>query len=585
MSSVTQPSEMPAVEAQYARPLASSRRPRRWWAIGAVVVVVVALVAWLAISRKAGMTLIPAGANRAMFYTVKPVDLHITLTEDGELKPAHSIELKDEVEGQTTIRFIVAESTRVKKGDLLVELASDKLTERIDSAEFEIKNLQDSLDTARTELNIERERSASEIEKAETALMLARTDKEKYVKGDYPKAKKAIEISIEETKLRLDRKEEELNKNEDLAERGFVTKAKIDQIKLEKRTLELELQQHELSMKILEEYERPMMEKRLDSATAQAESARKSTIARMESQVKKAKDKVKQLEDQLAMKHDKLARLKDQLAKCKIVAPTDGIVQYPDSGWSFRGGDQVTVGSQVYLGQTLVVLPDTSKMVVSTRVHEADRHKITEGMQCLVTVAAVPDQTFTGHVTKIARFADSANRWLNPDLKEHTTEIELDPTDAPLSPGDSAKVVIFIDHISGALAVPVQSVYVRGARSFVFVDQGGRTKPVEVKVGAATDDMIQIVSGVAAGQRVHLNPDERLVAMLPAPDTGKPGPVRAGKRPKRPARAHGNKPTKPTTPYRTSEVKAASKTEADAKATAETEAKAEPATKTDAAGS
>jgi len=219
------------------------------------------------------------------------------------------------------------------------------------------------------------------------------------------------------------------------------------------------------------------------------------------------------------MCEDDLNRLKEQRDKCKIFAPVEGVVQYPSGGHGWRDENRIIPGETVYEGQTMVVLPDTSQMIVETRIHEADRHKCEEGLECLVTVPAVPGTTFTGRVSKIARYADSANRWLNPELKEHTTEVLLDETDAGLSPGDSAEIKILIDNVSNVLAVPVQCVFSRGSRSFVFGKRGGDFEPVEVELGHSSTTMVEVAKGLSTGDEVLMHADEELLAMLPAPST------------------------------------------------------------------
>ena len=102
-------------------------------------------------------------------------------------------------------------------------------------------------------------------------------------------------------------------------------------------------------------------------------------------------------------------------------------------------------------------LPDTSKMIVAVRVHEAKTDKLEMGQFARIEVEGYPDRQFSGKVTKIAVLADTQNRWLNPDLKEYETEITLDPTDITLKPGVTAYVEIVVETVENALAVPVQS--------------------------------------------------------------------------------------------------------------------------------
>lgn len=510
----------PVAPVYVALPAAPRRGLRAWRGLGLLAGLAGAggLGAWAFGDSLRSLLRGPGAGSDQLTYTVKPIDLDITLTEDGELKPKHSIEIKCEVEGQSTILFLVAESTRVKPGDLLVELSSDTLVERIEREEVELRKAEADLRAAREDLEIQRSQNASDERSARIALEVAELELRKYLEGDYPQRVKEIEIAIEQDRLELARNQDQLEKNRRLKEKDYVTQSKIDQLELEVRRSEMSTEKNQLALKTLNEYERPKfeMQKRADVESAREELER--VRQRAASKETQARTRVEQNESLLKISQTRFARLKDQLAKTKMYAPVEGVIQYPVEGgrWSF-GEARVTVGARVNEGETLVILPDTSQMIVSMRVHEADRHFVSEGTQCIVKVPAVPGRTFSGTISKIAKFADSANRWWNPELKEHATEILLDATDAPVQPGDSAEIRILIDTLQDVLAVPVQCVYTRGSRSFVFVPGALDAQVREVKLGRANTSMIEIASGLESGERVAMHADERMVAKLPAP--------------------------------------------------------------------
>ena len=508
------PTTVPLVETPYAASRPAKRSPARRWLIGGGIVVVIAGLLGL---RQTGawqwLTGAPLGG--ASVFVVQPADLQIVLSEDGELKARESIELRNEVEGASTILFLVSESTRVKKGDLLVELASDELKERLEQEQLTLSTTRAAYEAAVQELEITRNENASKLKKCTIDRDVAELELRQYLEGEFPKQVTEAAINIKQTELEIDRKNDELEKNKRLFEQKFVTQSKIEQLNFELEKLNMTLDKHRLAKTILLEYDRPKVEKQKRSALEQAEQELERERARSESRERQAIAKSEEQKGTLAMREKRVTRLEEQLRKTKVLAPIDGVVQYPsDSGW--RMNDSVlAVGQKVYEGQTLLILPNTTQMIVSMRIHEADRHKVAEGMPVQVRVPAVPGQIFTGRISKIARFADSAHRWLNPNLKEHATEILLDQTDAPVSPGDSADIRIFIDQLSNVLAVPVQSVYTRGTRSFVFVGGLGEPRLTEVKLGQASTSMVEVSSGLSAGDRVLMRADEKHLAMLP----------------------------------------------------------------------
>ncbi|MGE0480779.1 MAG: efflux RND transporter periplasmic adaptor subunit [Phycisphaerae bacterium] len=491
-------------------------RARRWMILSAVLLVALVPLALLGSNSFFDRFLTRAGWSGGV-HEVQPVTLNIVLTENGELKPKKSVDVKCEVEGQSTLLFVVPESTRVAKGDLLVELASDQLVEKLETEEIELRKARTDLEAATQELAITRNENASKIKKAEIDLEVARLDLEQYLKGDYEKALKSADIDIQQTQLDITRKKDELRKNKALAEKGFVTPSKLEELEFDLQKTQLALEMNQLTKRILLEYDRPKAEKLRTSAVEQAEQELEREKARSDSREKQAVAKEEAARAQLGVRETRIGRVRRAVERCKIYAPADGVVQYPADEGNWRSNSsRIAAGEKVYEGQTLIMLPDTTQMVVSTRIHEADRHKVREGLRCIVTVPAVPGKTFNGTIAKITQFADSAHRWLNPDLKEHATEILLDETNAPISPGDSAEIRILVEDVANVLAVPVQSVFARGSRTFVFVLRGGAPEPQEVKVGRASTTLVEVVSGLSAGDRVLMQANEGLLAKLPS---------------------------------------------------------------------
>lgn len=515
-----------AVRPRGVRPAAAQHRRRRWIAAGATVGVVLLVLAAAAGPLGVWPRLLGTTDEATDVYRVVPTILNVTLEEEGELKPVNSVDIKCEVQGQNmTIQWIVPESSAVKKGDLLVRLAADELKDRVEMEEIELKKITAGLEEARQALEITRSENASAIKRAEIDLQVAELEYTRYVEGDYAKARQSIEIAIKQTEIDIAQRNDELEKSRRLFEREFISRSEIKKLEdaLEKAQMTLRL--NKLEADILDNYELPKNKIQKQSAVQRATEELEREKQRAASRERQADARVADQAQTLDIRTRRFERLKDQLAKCEICAPVDGVVQYGGGGSRQRwyGGNRIAVGERVYDGQTLITLPDTSQMMVATRIHEADRHKIREGLTCLVRVPAVPGQTFTAKLTKIAQFADSEGSWWNPNLKEHAAEAVLTTTAPELSPGDTAHVEILIEEIPDVLAVPVQSVFVRGAKRFVFVRDGADAAPVEVKVGRTSTTMIEITEGVAAGSEVMMAADEQMLAKLPMPGTGENG--------------------------------------------------------------
>jgi HlyD family secretion protein len=521
----------PAAEAtSYAAPpQAARRRSRRWLKIGFAMVLIVLIGA----SAAGPLGLWDRVFNRAKpdgdVYVVRPTTLNVVLKEDGELKPVNSVDVKCEVQGQgmsrsLTIKWIVEESAHIEKGELLVELASDEMQDRVETEEMELRRIASKLEEVEQALMITRSENASAIRKAEIDLQVAELELKRYTEGEHEKQLKEIKIAIQQAKMNVSQLEEELENSRILKEKDFVTEVRIRELEDSLTKAKMTLEKHVLAERILEEYERPKNEIQKRSAVERATEELAREKQRAQSREKQALARVEDQRETLKIRQGRLDRTKAQLEKCKIYAPVDGMVQYGESGgrrwWS---NNRIGPGEQVNPGQTLLSIPDTSQMMVTTRIHEADRHRVGEGMTCLVRVPAVPGQTFVGRLSKIAQFADSERSWLNPDLKEHSAEILLEETDAPLSPGDTAHVEILVEEIQDVLAIPVQCVFARGPKRFVFVREGHRVEPMEVETGRSSLTMIEVIEGLTNSQQVVMAPTEKMLASLPMPGTGEAG--------------------------------------------------------------
>lgn len=500
-------------------PRAVGRRRRRWL-LPAILLAAAALLALVLYPLVRG--LFTAAPDTGTLHVVQRGPLSITLQEDGELKPVDSVDIKCEVQGQNvTIQWIVPESTAVKKGDLLVRLAAEDIRERVLSEELELRTARGAVEEAEQALLITESENASKLRKAEIDREIAALDLRKYNEGDYPKALTTIDLNIQQTELDIKQKEEELRKSRELLAQEFISRFRIEELELALQKSQMTLEMYKSERAVLESIEQLKNVKQKESTLQQAIEELEREAKRGNSRLQQARLKVNTLGDALRNREMRLNRLKDQLAKAEIHAPTDGIVQYGEGGGMFRwGGNRIAVGERVFDGQTLITLPDTRRMKVSTRIHEADRHRIREGLVCLVRVPAVPGRTFTGSVSKITQFADSERTWWNPDLKEHETEILLDGNDAALSPGDSAQVEILIEEVPDVLSVPVQSVFARGPRRFVFVRRRTGAEPAEIEVGRSSSTLIEVTRGLSPGDRVLMAADEQLLALLPVPAAG-----------------------------------------------------------------
>ncbi len=498
------------------REAAPPARPRkRVWRRPVVIVVLLAATGVAVYYGFGGR----GGAKRdsdIQLFKVTRRSFPVILQEKGELLAARSIDIRSELEGRATIIYLIDEGTHVKKGDLLVELASDEIDDKIRDAEIKVALAKAAAEASEKELEILRDKNASEKEKADLTLWLAEHAVEKFKEGEAAQLRQADQLALEKARYVLQRAEDRLKDSEELYEQGYITRLELEADKFEKYQAQIELQKADLALKVTEKYTVPMglQEKQAAVEEARREQARQRTAAGA-SEAKALAD-VQAKKSELNLSEEKLSKYRDQKIKAKIVAPEEGLVAYArDRDWHGSDSNRIETGATVHERQQLIELPDTSQMKVVLRIHEAKTERLKVGLPATVEIEGFSGRRFTGRVSKIAVLADSRNRWLNPNLKEYETEILLDGKFTELKPGTTARVQILIAELQNVLAVPVQSVFGKGGQYYVFVDERGTARPVEVKLGLSSNEYAEIRSGLNEGQMVRLAVTDEMKLALP----------------------------------------------------------------------
>lgn len=160
-----------------------------------------------------------------------------------------------------------------------------------------------------------------------------------------------------------------------------------------------------------------------------------------------------------------LRKLTDVLGKTEYVAPFDGIV----TNLPVREGETVVIGIQNSPGSTLMTLADMSVVTAEVRVDETDIVNVKLGESADVTIDALPDQVFKGHVTEIgdqalvrsSGVATSQTTAGTQEAKDFKVVITVDNPPQNLRPGFSTTAKITTASKSNVLALPIQALTIR----------------------------------------------------------------------------------------------------------------------------
>ncbi len=174
----------------------------------------------------------------------------------------------------------------------------------------------------------------------------------------------------------------------------------------------------------------------------------------------------------------------------------DRIVRAPFSG--VVGLREVSVGGLVRPADPIATLDDTSVIKLDFTVPERFVSSLEAGLPVAATTAAYPDEVFEGLVAQI----DSR---IDPVTRSVTVRAEIDNADGRLRPGQLMGVEIRRD-LRQSPAIPGSALVRYLDDTFVFVLQTGErgvsVRQTEVELGRRSGDLIEVVSGLEAGQEI-----------------------------------------------------------------------------------
>lgn len=156
-----------------------------------------------------------------------------------------------------------------------------------------------------------------------------------------------------------------------------------------------------------------------------------------------------------------------------------------------------TIGELVSPEDTLFTLADLSEVWLWIDLYERDLAHVEVGDRVEVRLDAWPEESFRGELAYVADEIDPASRVVR-------ARVDLPNRKRRFKPGMFARVALATGEApSAVLTAPRTAVQRDGSESIVFVRTGpGRFERREVAIGRTTDDLVEILGGLAAGDEV-----------------------------------------------------------------------------------
>src|SRR5215207_762493 len=233
------------------------------WIVAAVAICAAALIAFRKWSAPQ--------AEQNQFHKVRRGDMLISVVEGGALKAVKESIIRSEFEGISRIISIVPEGTYAKQGDVLVELDSSELKDRVNQQEVTYQNNDFSFIQAKENLSIQHSLVDSQIKEAELRVVFAKSDLEKYIEGDAPQQINTATNAILIRKEQSQRAKDKLEWTQQLFKKGYASKSELEADGLSATQARIAVEQAEEDLRLFRKYDLPKSQRRLKSSWEQSE--------------------------------------------------------------------------------------------------------------------------------------------------------------------------------------------------------------------------------------------------------------------------------------------------------------------------
>jgi HlyD family secretion protein len=291
---------------------------------------------------------------------------------------------------------------------------------------------------------------------------------------------RTMQAGVEHDKSDLARMKADLDRSESLYKEGLGAKQDYE---LKKFTFEAQLSAIQQS------------EARVTQARAQREQ-QAATLSSMQRRI--------------TMARASLVRINDVLHKHNSYAPLDGVV----TNLPVRAGESVVPGLQNQTGTLIMTIADMSLITAEVKVDETDIVNVKLGQVAEITIDAVPNRTFNGHVTEIGDtailrstgVAASQSAISSQEAKDFKVVVAMDDPPDEVRPGLSCTAKITTATRQNVLTIPIQALTVRQKGDLEPKSASGSGTQTAAKLDPAAEkarkEEVQGVFVVSNGQAV-----------------------------------------------------------------------------------
>ncbi len=430
--------------------------------------------------------------------------------ESAEMAP---VKLETKAWTDLTVLEAVAHGARVKKGEPLVKLDTEKLLEQIKELEQEQPAATIALDTAVAELANLEESTPLKMDTAKRTHRVANEELTYFESTGRAQREKNSRFNLKSAEQRLQNAKEELQqlekmyKADDLTEETEEIILKRQKFAVEVAELGLEssklLNERDFKTLIPREHETLKASKKdQDQAFALSEQTLPKALAKKRFDLDKLKRDQKKAEK-------KLADLKKDLDGMSITAPMGGMVYYgacENGKWTTGGSvaKKLVPTGKLSANEVFITLVNPEKLQLRAVATEADLANLKSGLKGTAAPVSAPDKKLSVKLEEIGFIPQPGGGY------EAILSFQKEPG-LRLMPGMNAKVSLGESSRADTLLAPKDSVFTEGKKHVVYLSrEDAKPEKRTVKIGENDGKMVEVLDGLEEGDKILISkPDSR----------------------------------------------------------------------------
>lgn len=478
----------------------------------ALVVVLLGVAAWRTYARRQAARREAAAAQQASAIPVKigqvvVGDLESVLRVTGSVVPDHKAALASKIPGKV-VAVTVEAGDPVVAGQVVVRLDDSDIRAQVSQARAAVQAAQAARGMAQARLDLalagarpqERRQAEENVAQARAAVSAAEQALQALRKGAREQERAQVEQAVRQAQAGRDNAEANLRRAESLFRSGAIPEQQLDLARTQQKVAEAQYRTAKEQLDLVRIGARPeeirAAEERVKQAQAAAQIAEQQLSlvregARPED-LRTAREQVNQAQAAVAQAKAALEAAQVALDSTVIRSALSGQVAQRE----------VDPGQTIMPSQPLLVVVDNRQVYVQARVSEDDIRKVRPGQAVRVEADAYPGELLAGTVSDILPAAQQETRMFE-------VRIRVPNPRGRLKAVMFARCQIVIERFR-AVAAPRQAVVEEGGRKMVFVVREGKAHLVPVELGAEQDDLVQVMSGLRAGDEVVISGQHRL---------------------------------------------------------------------------